>query len=506
MTYPGQGGQWPPNDPYGQQGGQPPQGYPQQPGHPGYPQTGGQPAQGYPQQGYPQTGPQQGHPQAGPQQQGYPQTGPQGFPHQAGPQQPYGQHPQYGGAYGYPEPPKKKRNGLIIGVVAAVVAVSAGVGATVWLVNRDSVQAGSESPTTAATNLVNAIGQGDVAGLLTGLAPAERDLMSTLNSETTKELVRLEVYKPNVDPNKITGFEMKTEGLTFDDAAAEKVNDRITITKLVGGTVTITSDMSQLPYTEEFIDAAFPRGMDARPQTETVDIAKEIAKNGGEPIRIATVNVDGEWYPSLFYTLADYALAEEKLEWPAQAIPANGAASPGEAVRELADAALAADLERVIELLPPDEMGVLHDVGPVLVEQAGKLDAAPARIVNLVTETTEVENGTKVLLKELEVESEGETVRVTKDGECYAAEVRGEREQLCAEDLAGQMGGSRMAPEVKRALTGLVKGMMANTGVVTVEVDGKWYVSPIRSLTDVMVTALQSLEPEDIRALLKMAN
>ncbi|MGX7829738.1 flagellar basal body protein FliL [Actinokineospora sp. 24-640] len=499
MTYPGQGGQWPPNDPYGQQGGQPPQGYPQQPGQPGYPQTGGQPAQGYPQQGYPQAGPQQG----------YPQTGPQGFP-QAGSapygQQPYGQQPQYGGAYGYPEPPKKKRNGLIIGVVAAVIAVSAGVGATLWLVNRDSVQAGSDSPTTAATNLVNAIGQGDVAGLLTGLAPAERDLMSTLNSETTKELVRLEVYKPNVDPNKITGFEMKTEGLTFDDAAAEKVNDRITITKLVGGTVTITSDMSQLPYTEEFIDAAFPRGMDARPQTETVDIAKEIAKNNGEPIRIATVNVDGEWYPSLFYTLADYALAEEKLEWPAQAIPANGAASPGEAVRELADAALAADLERVIELLPPDEMGVLHDVGPVLVEQAGRLDPAPARIVNLVTETTDVENGTKVLLKELEVEAEGETFKITKDGECYAAEAQGERQQICADELAGQIGGEGgMDPKVERALTGLVKGMMANTGIVTVEVDGKWYVSPIRSLTDVMVTALQSLEAEDIRALLEMA-
>ncbi|MGW5051800.1 flagellar basal body protein FliL [Actinokineospora sp. NPDC004072] len=490
MTYPGQGGQWPPNDPYGQ--GQPQGGYPQQGGYPaqqqpGYPQTGPQP-----QQGYPQTGPQP--------QQGYPQTGPQ-------PTQQYGYQQQYGGAYGYPEPPKKSRKGLIIGVVVAVVLAAAGVGGAVFFLNRGgSVAAGAESPTSAATNLVTAIGQGDVAGLLTGLAPAERDLMSALNSQTTEELVRLEVYKPGVDPNKMTGFELKAENLKFDDAAAEKVNDRITITKLIGGTVTVTSDMSQLPYTEEFIEAAFPRGMNARPQTETVDIAKEIADNGGEPIRIATVNVDGEWYPSLFYTLADYALLEANLEWPAQAIPANGADSPGEAVRQLADAALAADLERVIELLPPDEMGVLHDVGPVLVEQAGQLDPAPARIINLTTETADVDGGTKVLLKELEVETEGQTVKITKDGECYAAEVQGERQQICADDLAAEIGGSGMPPAVEKALTGLVKGMMANTGVVTVEVDGKWYVSPIRSLTDVMVTALQSLEAEDVRALLEMAN
>ena len=488
MTYPGQGGQWPPNDPYGQ--GQ--QGYPQG----GYPQQGGyqqgQPQPGYPQQGYPQTGPQQAFPQTGPQ-----------------PAQPdYGQT-QYGGPYGYPapEPPRKGRKGLVVGVVAAVVAVAAGVGATVFFINRNnSVAAGAEPPTTAATNLVTAIGQGDIAGVLTGLAPAERDLMSTLNSETTKELVRLEVYKPDADPNKITGFELKAENLQFDDAKAEKVNDRITITKLTGGTLTITSDMSKLPYTQAFIDAAFPRGVQERPQTETVDIAKEIADNGGEPIRIATVNVDGEWYPSLFYTMADYALAEAKLEWPKEAIPANGADSPEEAVRGLADAALGADLRRVIELLPPDEMGVLHDVGPVLIEQAGRVEAAPARIIELETETTGVEDGTKVLLKKLVIEVEGETGTITKDGECYAAEVQGETQRMCADDLAREFAGTGMPPEVEKALTGLVKGMIENTGVVTVEVDGKWYVSPIRSLTDVMVTALQSLEAEDVRALLDLAN
>ncbi|WP_018683573.1 hypothetical protein [Actinokineospora enzanensis] len=496
MTYPpGGGGQWPSNDPYQQQGpgsgGFPAQGYPQQ--QPGYPQTGQQPAQGFP-----QTGPQptQGYPQTGPQQaQGYPQ---------AFPQQPYG------GQYGYQTPeqpgPSKKRKGVIIGTVVAVLAVGAGAGVTVWALNRGSAPAGAQNPTAAATSLVNAIGKGDVAGLLTGLAPAERDLLTTLNSQTTTELKRLNVYKADADPNQFGGFELKTENLQFDESAAEKVNDHLTITKLVGGKVTVSSDASKLPFTEEFIDLAFPHGMTSSgPQTETVDVADLVKKNKGKAINIATVKVDDEWYPSLLYTIADYALADAKQSWPKQATPAKGASSPGDAVRGVADAALNEDLEGIIELLPPDEMGVLHDVGPVLIKEAGRGKPSGVKITKLDTETQDVDNATKVLLKEIVLENDGETVRITKDGDCYAAEVSGERERVCADDLATKVGGKRMPADAKRAVSNLVKGMMANTGVVTTEVDGKWYVSPIRSITELEITALKSLQPADVKALLNLA-
>ncbi|GLZ36801.1 flagellar basal body protein FliL [Actinokineospora sp. NBRC 105648] len=494
MTYPpGGGGQWQPNDPYQQQGGPGSgQGYPQQ----GYPQTGQQPAQGYP-----QTGPQPA--------QGYQPTQQWGAeqPQQQFPQQPYGGQQ----AYGFPVPPEqqpsKKRKGLVIGSVVAVLAVAAGAGVTVWALNRGSAPAGAENPTAAATSLVNAIGQGDVAGLLTGLAPAERDLMTTLNTQTTTELQRLKVYKSGIDANKVEGFELKTENLAFDESAAEKVNDHLTITKLVGGKVTLSSDASKLPFTKEFMDAAFPRGMgESKAETKTIDVADFIKdENKGKPIRIATVKVDSEWYPSLFYTIADYALADAKQEWPRQSIAAKGASSPGDAVRGLADAALDADLSRVIELLPPDEMAVLHDVGPVLVDQLGRQKPSGAKILSLKTETQDVEGGTKVLLKEVEVEADGQRGKITKDGECYAAESEGETKKFCADDLASEFGGKRMSSGAKQALTNLVKGMMANTGVVTTKVDGKWYVSPIRSVTELEITALQSLQPDDIIALLKMS-
>ncbi|OLR94561.1 hypothetical protein [Actinokineospora bangkokensis] len=486
MTYPpGQGGQWP--DQTGgqpQHGGQPHADPTQQQQYPGYqPQGFGQPGQqGYPGQGFP------GQEYQG---QGY-QT--QGFPQQ-----------QYGYALP-PEQPKKSRKGLVIGVVGAVLAVAAGAGVTVWAINQGSVQAGAESPTAAATSLVSALGQGDVAGLLSGLAPAERDLLTSLNAETTKELQRLEVYKADVDPNKVEGFELTTKDLVFDEAAAERVNDHLTITKLVSGTVTVTSDASKLPYTEEFLDTVFPRGVPGGKKTETIDIAKVVREeNKGEPIRIATVQDDGEWYPSMLYTIADYALADEKQDWPATPIPAVGGDSPEAAVRGFTDAALAGDVEGVIKLLPPDEMGVLHDVGPAIVDAAGRTEDSGARLVDLQTETEGVSGGTKVLLKSVTLDIDGERGTVTKDGDCYSADTPDGKEQICADDLAAKVGGKKMASDAKQALANLIKGMMANTGVITTEVDGKWYVSPIRTFTELELTALKSLQPEDIRALLKLA-
>lgn len=489
MTYPGSGGQWQPNDPnQPNPGGYQPGGY-QQPGYPqqqGYPQ----PTQGYPQPGYPQTGPQQA--------QGYPQTGPQGF------QQPqYGQ-PNFGGLGG--EPPKKRGKGPIIGAIAAVVVVALGVAATIFVLNRSSSdQAGQDNPTQAATNLVNSLSQGDVLGVLESLTPAESALLVDFNAKTTQRLKELKVYKEDADPNKLHGAKVEATNLKYDEKGAEKVNDHLTITKLVGGTVSLHTDINELPLTEEFMEAAFPDGMvSTEPTNEKVDIA-EVVKESGEPIRIATVKVDGKWYPSLFYTVADYALLDAGEEWPSEPIANNGAGSAEEAVKEMVQAGINADVERVIELLPPDEMGALHDAGPVVVEAAGNPSPAPVEVVNLDVEATDAETGgMKVMLKEVEIKADGETFRVTKDGDCYSAEAQGDEQRFCAEDVATEIGDSDMPADVQQALAHLASGMLKNTGVVATEYDGKWYVSPLRTYSELGLTALSDLTPEDVLALVSM--
>ncbi len=508
MTYP-PGGQWQPNDP-NQPGGGP---FPAQPG--GYPQQGY--GQGYPQQGgYPQTGPQgfQQQPQTGPQGFQQPQYGQQppqygqqqyGQQDQYGQQGQYGQQPQWGGVPGggYGEAPKRKRKGPIIGAIAAVVVVALGVGATFFVLNRsDAGNGGEDNPTQAATNLVNSLSQGDVLGVLESLTPAESSLLVDFNAKTTKRLQELNVYKKDADPNKLHGASIQAANLKYDEKGAEKVNDHLTITKLIGGTVTFHADLSELPLTDEFMDAAFPDGVNSEPTDEKVDIAKVVRENG-EPIRIATVKVDDKWYPSLFYTIADYALQSAHKDWPAKPIANNGAGNADDAVKELVQAAINGDVERVIELLPPDEMGALHDAGPALLEEMGNTPGASGvEVTKLETESTEAESGgTRVMLKEIEVKADGETYHVTKSGDCYTAEGEGQTQKLCAGDIADQMGGNGMSRDMQQALTHVASGLLKNTGVVATEVDGKWYVSPLRTYSELGLSAMSDLTPEDVIAM-----
>ncbi|MFD1051438.1 hypothetical protein ACFQ1S_40790, partial [Kibdelosporangium lantanae] len=173
------------------------------------------------------------------------------------------------------------------------------------------------NPQDAAMKLVTSVSNADVAGLLTSLPPAESALLRDLNTQATEEFKRLGVYKKDADPDKVSGLDIKTENLKFDDAQRQEVNDHLAINLLVDGKITLNSDMSQLPLSQDFLDMAVPKGSGTKtgPKTQTVDIGAQVRKSH-KPIRIATVKVDNEWYPSLFYTIADYALQDAKKQWP----------------------------------------------------------------------------------------------------------------------------------------------------------------------------------------------
>jgi hypothetical protein len=460
---------------------------PEQPGWPQQPQPGWQP-QPQPQQPY---YPQQGYPQ---QQPGY------GYPP---PQQPGYGMPQ-------PEPPRKRHRGLVIGLVIALVAVLGG--GTTWYLLAHQGGSGAATPTQAALKLASSIGNGDLVGVLDTLAPAEAALFTDPVQDTTSELKRLQVLDGSADPNALSGIGVKTQNLTFDEAGAQEVNDHVTITKLTGGTLTVTSDFSKLPLAKEFLDEAVPGGTTSGQSQEstTIDIAKEVRKTG-EPVRIATVKVDGEWYPSLLYTAADYALKDAGVQWPSSSVPSNGAASANDAVKEMLQAALDADIERVIELLPPDEMGVLHDAGPAILEAAeGQTEPSGAKVLDLKTATSPVTGGTRATLTSLRLQDpSGGIYSVTKSADCYEVSGEGQDQKFCADELADQIeneAGS-VPSEVRTVLRHLTGGILEQgIGVVTTQVDGKYYVSPIRTLTEQGMTILRSLQPGDITTLLKFAS
>lgn len=486
MTNPGPENQWNPLG--GQPGSQ--QGYPQ-------------PQQPYPQPGYPAAYPQQG-PYA--QQQPYPQmpgTYQQGY---GQPGQPYpGQVPM---GYGPSPAPKKSKRGLVIGLVVLLVVAIAGGGTWFALSQQNSVASGADAPEDAALLLANSLGNGDLVGLVSTLAPAEAAVLTDSLKQSVDEYKRLGILSPDADPNAFTGLDVQTKDLTFDTNQAERINDHLTITKLTGGTLTITADIAKMPIAQDFLDGVLAQSgaMSLPPaQTQTLNVA-DVVRDTGEPIRIATVNVDGEWYPSILYTVADYALKDAGMSWPSQAVPAQGADSPEEAVRQTVQAALDGDLRRVIELLPPDEMGVLHDVGSVILDAiAGEAESSGIRINKLETETSDVPGGTRVTLSALELEKPGEgTFSLTRDGDCYTVDEGSGPQTMCADQfgemLAQQVVG-QMAPSFLRNFgTGLLQ---QGLGVVTTEVDGKHYLSPLRTVNEVGLTAMRAIQPEDITELIQ---
>src|SRR4029078_4525018 len=95
--------------------------------------------------------------------------------------------------------------------------------------------------------------------------------------------------------------------------------------------------------------------------------------------------------------------------------PDTGAEHAGGRCKELVQAAINSDAERAIELLPPDEMGALHDAGPALLEETGTPPPTGVEVTKLETETTDAESGgMKVMLSEIEVVAEGQTYKVKK--------------------------------------------------------------------------------------------
>ncbi|MDQ2846049.1 MAG: hypothetical protein M3Y77_06805 [Actinomycetota bacterium] len=501
-------GGWQPQD-QDPQGWQPkdqnPQGWqpqaPQNPSTPqGYQADGYQPAeQGYQQQGY--------------QQQGYQQPA-QGW-QQQGPQGPVGWQPQGG------QPPKKKNNlGVII--TAAVVVVALAVGITVWLVSRKSSETasgGQATPEAAANTMLSSLTSKDPVGIAEQLDPTEAQVFTDMSGDILSELKRLQIVNSDASAQTLSGSNVTIKDLKFDASKAETVNDHVTIEMLTAGTITLTSDPSKLPFTDKIKKALGPQLSQAQVADKTVNIANEVAKMG-HPIRIATVKRGDKWYPSLFYTLADNWLQDAQKSNPglkskalAAPITAIGGSSPEDAVNGMLNKAMGGDYEGVIGMLPPDEMGVLYDYGKRILA-AGNVKSGSAanmpKISNLKFTTSDVTGGKKVSLQSATVETGGQTVSVAIDAAAGKLTIdAGGKTTVVTPDTAMQMMGSsggmgNVPPQVADIVKREFKQLLT-IGIVTTQVNGKWYVSPLRTYSGVLLTLLKGLQPGDIDYLLQMA-
>jgi hypothetical protein len=475
-----------------------------------------------PPRGWPSGEPQDLQPGGWQQQQ--PTGGPGGWPQQPDPGQ-YGWTPQQPGSaqplpqgtwtpgpQGYgPQPPKSRGRGKLLASAAVVIALAAG-GTAAYVAMSDSNSTGASSPRDAVQAIVRDLNKSDLIGVLDDLVPGERSALANPVLDEIKQLKRLKVLQQSADPNSVSGVKLKVEGLTFADKPV-RINDRVQIVQVTGGTLDISADAAKIPFTHDFLEAAFPGGLPTGSnQTQHIDIAKIVrADRDNRPIRIAAQKSGGKWYPSIFYTIADKA-SENEVPKAADAIAAEGGSSPQDVVTKMIDALVNNQYTAAIKLMSPDELAVAHDYGGLLVRGsgAGGSGSPDITVKDLQLKTEQVSGGvTRVTLRSVTVVSGGDESTVKVDGSCVDTTVKGEHKRMCAADIANQLisfseslgVSAHVAPAQRQAIENLLTGF-TKVGVDTTQSGGKWYVNPVRSYLDVTSSVLSGLQNNDLLELL----
>jgi hypothetical protein len=529
MSQPPTGG-WPTGEPQEPQGGWPQQ--PQQPwGQPGQPSAPQQPS--VPPQPYGQPGQQPQYPPPGQygqpgqpgqygqpgQQPQYPPPGQYGQPGQYVQPGQYGQQPgqweSLGGAPAAPyQPPKRGGRGRLIAAAVAVVALAGGGVATYVAVSDSSSKHGAASPNEAVQNVVDDINKSDLIGVLDDLPPGERDTLSGAFVDDIAELKRLNVLQSSADPKHVDAVHTSIKDLTF--AAPVKVNDHVQVAQLTGGTVSFSADISKVPFTAQFLKALFPSGAPAGQTATTGNVADAVRHNDGKPIRIATQKVDGRWYPSLFYTIADNAATDggSRSPGPSDYIAAKGGSSPTDAVKQLVTALLEGKPTRAIELLSPTELAAVHDYAGMILKNTGaSYPAAPVHLDDLQLTAKPAARGAQaVTLTSVALTTDtGEKISVKISGDCVDMTLPGQGAQhLCSAQIADMLdtqlsgfGGTSMTPAQKQAVQDLFGGStMAVGGIITTQTDGQWYVNPVRTELEATTALLKPLKGDDLLELI----
>ena len=500
---PGPGGWQPPVNPPAP--GLGPQGYPAQ----GYPAPG-YPAQQYPSPGYPvQPYPNQGYPNQGAQPQPQP-----GFAQPEVPATPPGNRRARG------------RTAVVVTVAAVVIALVAGTGLWYFGFRETKSAGGQDSPQAAVSAVLTSLSQKDPVGVADQLDPAEASLFSDLNGELLTELKRLDILSPSASATTLTGSKITVTGLTFG-SDPDQINDHVTVVKLTGGTVVVATDPSSLPLTDKIKDAAGTALARVEPKSKTYSIADEV-KKAGRPIRIATVEHDGKWYPSLFYTAADNWAQEAKAGNPTKAdyIAPAGGSSPEDAMTKLPTAATSGNYDGVIALLPPQEMAVMHDYGKLITGQipaAAKSAVPSAAVGNATWNVSDVAGGKLVSLKTLTITAGEQRITVAHDpgagsltvGVAGQPAITLDKNSIAdfvsnAMNSSGGLGtesgsAAKMDPKLAKII-GQEFEQLTNVGVVMTQDNGQWYASPVRSYAQIFVGLLKGLQPADVDYLLSLAN
>lgn len=398
----------------------------------------------------------------------------------------------------------KRRSPGKVAVAGAAVVALLGAGAfAVSAITGNDDDGGAATAQEVGERLVASLGDEDVLGVVDLLLPGERDAFRQPLLDLVDHLTRLGVADDSADLADIGGLDIAFDGVKVTKGE-EVADDIVDIT--VSGTSTTSVDGKEVPIGDLLIDEAFDGerpDLDAEPQDEDFEW------------HLTTVKRDGRFYLSLFYSLAE-SLRPADQDVPDQAIDLEGATQPEGAVDNLLGAVSNLDVEGIIANLDPGEAEALQRYAPLFLGDAqNAIDDSGFTWEITDTEYTVSGSGDRrsVNVDALTITAtdpgSGDDVVVTYADGCATVEVP-EQEPVnscdgfdSADQQLDDMGiDSRALDELRTAWADAFSDFQP-TGVAVHQVGGKWFVSPVRTGSDMLLGVLGALDKDEIHELVQ---
>lgn len=415
---------------------------------------------------------------------------------------------------GHEERQAPQRKPRLVSRIAAVGAVVGLIG-----VGGVAVQAAMSDPSApsgpedAVTTFMEALANEDLAGMVEVLDPYERDSLINPTRRVTGELGRLGVLEaddaryPSID---VVDFTL--DGLSVE---AHEITPGLVEVRFTAGTLTTTVDPDWAPAGFSPTDHEAVTAWGELPQTINF---------GHESIRLITIERDGSWYVTGYYTLAESIRRDRS--GPVPVIDGGplpvGSATADQVIPDVVAELVVLDAEGVLTMLDPHEAAVLYDYAPIYLDDAqtalGALgaDASDNFVIEQITTNAREMNGrTVVSLSELTMalnrDGDAATVRYA-DGCITISEPMFYEEEICASGRTGIASDTNAAAVWERlqrnaGLTAQESETLQRlgttlaeleTGVTVIERDGRWYLSLMPNLLDTAADYLAVVEPADV--------
>jgi hypothetical protein len=350
---------------------------------------------------------------------------------------------------------------------------------------------GASSPEAAVRRLADAMSHEDALAAADVLAPSEvRSLHGTLDA-AQKKAAELSLVKTAAAP--LTGVD-----LSVDDV-------KLTTTPLGDGFAKVTVDGGTLSASTK--KANFSPLMqkvlrDTEDNSAQFDLAG-LAEGNNLPTFVVAVREDGHWYISAAYTALEYVREYNQLPTAdygsgVRATATLGADSPDAAVQDAMRALQRSDWSKLINLAQPDELP-LYDYRDALVTLAQRDEWKTTFTLDTLSTTSEIQ-GDKALVT---LRASGKTEKNrpwSVDGGCFTP----------PPDPEASAGPYRLclpkAPVHLFDLYGLTTPSTADgpSQITVVQRDGRWFVSPVGTVLDVLDTWIRNIDRRGLYSMLQL--